>query len=242
MDLFEPIDTFTPFKELNEILHLVMSKNLDSFTKIVSGRGVYKLSKRALEEYPEIEKIQSKGHKYDVGSGAFRILKNIIFSEEKKFDSQISFLGLYNSKRVYYYADEKNFALPDHFYKYKVFIPKSNGSGAIGEVLSTPLIGEPLIGATETFLSIGGFETYTEASNCLKYIKTKFARALLGVLKITQDNTKEKWAKVPLFNFSVNSDIDWSQSVSDIDRQLYEYFDLTPEHIAFIETHVREMD
>ena len=245
--LFEPIDTFTPFKELNEILHLVMSKNLDSFTKIVSGRGVYKLSKRALEEYPEIEKIQSKGHKYDVGSGAFRILKNIIFSEEKKFDSQISFLGLYNSKRVYYYADEKNFALPDHFYKYKVFIPKSNGSGAIGEVLSTPLIGEPLIGepligATETFLSIGGFETYTEASNCLKYIKTKFARALLGVLKITQDNTKEKWAKVPLFNFSVNSDIDWSQSVSDIDRQLYEYFDLTPEHIAFIETHVREMD
>ena len=128
-------------------------------------------------------------------------LKNIIFSEEKKFDSQISFLGLYNSKRVYYYADEKNFALPDHFYKYKVFIPKSNGSGAIGEVLSTPLIGEPLIGATETFLSIGGFETYTEASNCLKYIKTKFARALLGVLKITQDNTKEKWAKVPLFNF-----------------------------------------
>jgi len=224
------------------IIYQDNSKNLDSFTKIVSGRGVYKLSKRALEEYPEIEKIQSKGHKYDVGSGAFRILKNIIFFEEKKFDSQISFLGLYNSKRVYYYADEKNFALPDHFYKYKVFIPKSNGSGAIGEVLSTPLIGEPLIGATETFLSIGGFETYTEASNCLKYIKTKFARALLGVLKITQDNTKEKWAKVPLFNFSVNSDIDWSQSVSDIDRQLYEYFDLTPEHIAFIETHVREMD
>ena len=75
-----------------------------------------------------------------------------------------------------------------------------------------------------------------------KIHQNKVCKSIVGSIKITQDNTKEKWAKVPLFNFSVNSDIDWSQSVSDIDRQLYEYFDLTPEHIAFIETHVREMD
>ena len=48
---------------------------------------------------------------------------------------------------------------PFNFDKYKIIIPKANGSGAIGEVLSTPLIGEPLIGHTETFISIGAFDT-----------------------------------------------------------------------------------
>lgn len=38
------------------------------------------------------------------------------------------------------------------------------------------------------------------------------------------------------------SDIDWTQSVADIDRQLYQKYDLSPEEISFIETHVREMD
>lgn len=39
--------------------------------------------------------------------------------------------------------------------KYKVFVPKANGSCAIGEVISTPLIGTPLTSATPTFISIG---------------------------------------------------------------------------------------
>ena len=43
---------------------------------------------------------------------------------------------------------------PDNLNSYKVFIPVLNGSGAIGEVLSTPLIGKPLIGHTATFLSL----------------------------------------------------------------------------------------
>ncbi|TVW15639.1 restriction endonuclease, partial [Streptococcus pneumoniae] len=66
--------------------------------------------------------------------------------------------------------------------------------------------------------------------------------ALLGVLKITQDNKKGTWKYVPLQDFTVNSDIDWTQSVADIDRELYQKYDLSPEEIAFIENHVREMD
>lgn len=67
--------------------------------------------------------------------------------------------------------------------KFKVFVPESNGSGSIGEVLSTPLIGTPLMSSTPTFISIGNFDSYTEAENLLKYIKSKFARVLLGILK-----------------------------------------------------------
>ena len=46
----------------------------------------------------------------------------------------------------------------------------------------------------------------------------------------------------PLQDFTENSDIDWSKSISEIDQQLYKKYNLTEEEIAFIETHVREMD
>ena len=65
---------------------------------------------------------------------------------------------------------------------------------------------------------------------------------MLGVLKITQHNPISTWKYVPLQDFTGNSDIDWTQSVADIDRQLYQKYDLSPEEIAFIESHVREMD
>lgn len=124
----------------------------------------------------------------------------------------------------------------DNLMKYKVFVPKSNGSGAIGEVLSTPLIGH-----TQTFISIGSFDTEYEANSLLKYPKTKFARTMLGTLKVTQDNKKATWLNVPLQEFTANSDIDWSKSVSEIDKQLYKKYGLSKEEIEFIERKVKEM-
>ena len=159
-----------------------------------------------------------------------------IFSEQETEDS-FKILGRLNNERVYRYIPKKYIASHENLLKYKVLVPAANGSGAIGEVLSTPLVG-----FTDTFISFGAFDTESEAKAMLKYIKSKFARAMLGILKITQDNTKDKWQYVPLQDFTVNSDIDWTQSVADIDRQLYQKYDLSPEEIAFIETHVREMD
>lgn len=88
---------------------------------------------------------------------------------------------------------------------------------------------------------IGSFETEEEADAALRYVKTKFARTMLGILKITQDNDREVWRQVPLQDFTPNSDIDWSQSVADIDRQLYAKYGLDEKEIEFIETHVKEM-
>ena len=75
----------------------------------------------------------------------------------------------------------------------------------------------------------------------MKYVKSKFARVLLGVLKITQDNNPEKWSKVPVQDFTSNSDIDWSKSISEIDQQLYRKYGLSEDEINFIETKVQEM-
>ncbi|HEM4055009.1 TPA: Eco57I restriction-modification methylase domain-containing protein [Streptococcus suis] len=246
---FGAIETFTPYAQLNSILKKVSPLTEQTFDTIVSGRGVYKLSQKALDDFPEIEQIQSKGHKKDIGSGAFRILKDIVFYENVPNDGKeyVKFLGLENLKRTYYWIASEYVDAPLSFSNYKIFIPKSNGSGALGEVPSTPLIGAPLIGApligaTETFLSLGNFSTQLEAENCLNYIKTKFARAMLGVLKITQDNTRDKWAKVPLQDFTSSSDIDWSQSVAEIDAQLYKKYGLSQEEIDFIESKVKAMD
>ncbi len=241
---FGEIGVFTNFSELGTILLKVQSKNEKTIDKIITGRGVYRLTEIALVEYPEIENIQSAGHKNDVGSGALKILKDIVLFESKPIDNKeyVQVIGLLNNQRVYFWIDRRYLSNPVNFEKYKVILPKANGSGAIGEILSTPLIGEPLIGYTETFIGIGAFDTEFEAQAALKYTKSKFARTMLGILKITQDNPRDKWSKVPIQNFTESSDIDWSQSSSDIDKQLFAKYDLNEDEISFIETHVKAME
>ena len=241
---FGAVGIFTAYSELNSILKKVNARTCETLDSIISGRGVYRLSKKALEDYPQIANIQSAGHETDVGSGAFKILDGLIFFKEKPRTKKnyVKFLGLANAKRAYYWTEKQYHNPPESFYHYKVFIPAANGSGALGEVLSTPLIGEPLIGATETFLSVGCFESKNEAEAWLKYIKTKFCRVMLGVLKVTQHNPAQKWKYVPIQDFSSCSDIDWNASISDIDKQLYRKYGLSHEEIEFIETHVKEMN
>ena len=60
--------------------------------------------------------------------------------------------------------------------------------------------------------------------------------------KVTQDNKKAVWEFVPLQDFTENSDIDWSKSIPEIDRQLYAKYKLSSDEIEFIESHVQEMN
>ena len=64
---------------------------------------------------------------------------------------------------------------------------------------------------------------------------------MLGILKITQDNTAVKWRFVPLQDFTQDSEIDWSKSIPEIDQQLYKKYGLDEKEIQFIESHVKEM-
>ncbi len=69
-----------------------------------------------------------------------------------------------------------------------------------------------------------------------------FARALLSILKKTQNVTPGNFAYIPLQDFTPTSDIYWSKSIFEIDQQLYKKYSLTPDEIKFIETHVKEME
>ena len=105
-----------------------------------------------------------------------------------------------------------------------------------------PVVGHPNEGHTVTFLSIGKFNSLYEANALLKYITTRFARTMLGTLKVTQDNPRETWLNVPLQDFTEQSDIDWSKTVDEIDYQLYSKYNLSEEEIAFIEATIKPME
>ena len=241
---FVAIEIYTVFEELNTILQKVKAcGEFKSLSAIVFSRTEYRLTPLIHQDYPNAKDDLSNGHLFDMSTNIFDCLP-YIFHDKKPQDTEeyVRICGLVKAKdRVSKWIRRRYIKEPKNFTKYKVFVPKSNGSGSLGEVLSTPLIGQPLIGHTETFISIGCFDTEAEAQSALKYIKTKFARGMLGVLKITQDNPPEKWKYVPLQDFTDKSDIDWSQSIAEIDQQLYKKYGLDEKEITFIETHVKEM-
>lgn len=180
-----PIGVFTIFETLNGIV-----KKIEKHPEF-----------ETFSDYPNAEKLQGKGTKNKIVSKSLTQLDFVFKNNEEK--DHVALLGRIGSERVYRYINKKYLDLPETFENYNVFVPEANGSGALGEVLSTPLIGEPLIGEplighTDTFLSIGNFKTKFEADACIKFIKTKFARVLLGVLKVTQHNSRKTWYYVPL--------------------------------------------
>ena len=234
------IDTFVSFTQLRTIKEKVTSVGEKSLSDVITNRGLYRYSEKVYKEQPEDMKKTADPR---IAPSSFERMP-MLFTENKPDDGNeyIKILGVEKGERRYKWFRKDYVKDVDNLYKYKVIIPKANGSGAIGEVLSTPLVGTPLVGYTETFISIGATDSKQEVIAVLKYVKTKFARTMLGILKVTQNNARATWKYVPLQDFTPNSDIDWSQSIADIDKQLYKKYNLSDEEIDFIETHVKEME
>ncbi len=129
------------------------------------------------------------------------------------------------------------------FNNYKVFISKSAGNpNSDLKVIGQPYIGKPKTACTDSLFTIGNFDNLTETINLQKYIKTKFLRYLVSILKISQNVTQIVYAYVPMQNFTNSSDIDWSKTISEIDQQLYKKYNLTEEEINFIESKIKPME
>lgn len=130
---------------------------------------------------------------------------------------------------------------------WKVFISKADGAaGQLGNPIPARIIGKSELGnpnmvCTETFLAIGPFNTKGESVNVQKYLETRFLRFLVGIRKL-KNMTQDTYSFVPLQDFTENSDIDWSDSIEGIDRQLYKKYGLTKEEIDFIESMIKPME
>ena len=237
----EAIGLFIPNPLLKSIAGKVMdSKGFESFSGNVSTAYEYVFSDAMREEHPEA--IQSLG-KTSLESNVFKVLPSFFFDEKPDDGYEyVRILGTEGNRRAFKYIRRDYVKSSDRLDKWKVLVPAANGSGAIGEKLSTPLIGAPLIGQTQTFLSIGSFETENEAEACLKYVKSRFLRCMLGVLKVTQNNKRDKWACIPMQDFTSHSDIHWNESIADIDAKLYRKYNLSDGEIEFIAKNIKEME
>ena len=219
---------FIPYAELASILEKVQNRTIDlenyNIQKIVSVRKPYGLRTDFL-------KNQSKYGLPPV-------------HQERLKDDDLEIFGLgAGNKRISRFMP-KDYPLPagrGAVHCWKVFMPYAYGCGAIGEEIPSPILGSPIQICTETYLRIGKLKTEDEAKALLKYLKCKFFRAMVGVLKTTQHSTTT-FKFVPLQNFTSQSDIDWNKSIAEIDQQLYKKYGLSEKEIAFIETKVRAME
>ena len=241
---FGKIGKFVSYPELNVIRNKVWREEQDSIRTIIYSQNKFNLD-MLYNDYPEYRSI--------IGSnGKDRRFRQIImerldaFTEEKKETNSIRVLGLIKRARAYRYIPQKYVEDEIWIDKYKVFVPFSNGaSGTLGDeparMISKPVLGMPGDGITQTFIGFGVFDSQFEAEALLKYIKTKFCRILLAILKVTQGNKSETWEYVPMQNFSRTSDIDWDKSIEEIDNQLYRKYALSEEDVAFINRRIAEI-
>ena len=241
---FGSIEVYSQFSELNEIsLKVRNHKQFSPLSNIVYSRTSYRLTDKLHKDFPEAINQLSDGHAYDMASNIFQRIPEVFYDEVPQDGlDYIGIIGRDNNQRVIKFIRKDYVNNPENLDSYKLLLAQANGNGTFGEVLSQPIIGKPGYGSTESFISIGNFTKENEAKSIEKYIKSKFARTMLGILKVTQNGNKPVWKYVPLQDFSSNSDIDWNVSIANIDRQLYKKYGLSAEEIEFIETHVKEME
>ncbi len=127
---------------------------------------------------------------------------------------------------------------------WKVYVPESNNIGTeLNDDNQNAFVGEPETICTETFLVVGADLELDKASskNLCTYLKTRFARFVHSLTKISQHGTSKTYKYVPLQGFTSESDIDWSKSIEEIDQQLYTKYKLSKEEIEFIESMIKPM-
>lgn len=129
--------------------------------------------------------------------------------------------------------------------KWKVYVPESNNIGTeLNDDNQNAIVGAPLTICTETYLVVGADLDLNDvsANNLALYLKSKFARYLHSIAKISQHGTAKTYRFIPLQDFTEHSDINWSKSIPEIDQQLYRKYNLSAEEIAFIEKMIKPME
>lgn len=254
-----------PNTELSMVNYFLWDKDFMGNTQFVEhiGDTPYALSRPLFEKNLEIvipqnnivsiiRKIQSIGYTplntITSGRDAFGIVgKNIENrSKPEPFENSVAVLCAY--EQIRYISRSLISKGLDFLESYKVFTSKGNGgAGLLTDGKPVAIIGKSFVGVpnmayTDSLIPFGKFKSKLEAKNLQKYMASKFLRFCVGILKVSQNLYQNVYGFVPLQDFTANSDIDWSQSVADIDRQLYAKYGLTAEEIDFIESMIKPME
>jgi hypothetical protein len=233
-----PIETFAEFDELNSILHKVRESGASFIDGEVSSGRAYAFTQAMHDANPEASRSMSRDAQFRVSTNAFEQLSFLFFETRPTDDHEyVQVLGVIKNKRCRRWIRSDYITGPESFDKYKVALPAANENKKLGW-MAAPEVVEPGVAVTQTFLTIGAFDTEAEAQACFSYVKTKFARAMLYILKVTQHNPRATWRFVPAQDFTTASDIDWTKSIPDIDAQLCAKYGLDPQETAFIDDRI----
>ena len=113
--------------------------------------------------------------------------------------------------------------------RFKILFPKAWGKGDSRTDRLHSFIVSPKSVCTETYLVVGPFKSFKQASNAQSYVKTKFFHFMVSMIKITQNTMKGAYAFVPLQDFNVA----WT------DEALYKKYKLTRKERDFIESSIQ---
>jgi site-specific DNA-methyltransferase (adenine-specific) len=118
--------------------------------------------------------------------------------------------------------------------QYKVLVPYSSpGSDVFPHlILSNPIISEPNSCCTETYLVVGPFKDEKTCKNVANYMRSKFLRFLVLLLKPTQHVTQKTYDLVPIQDF----DKEWT------DEMLFKKYGISEEEIEFIDSLIKPME
>ncbi len=126
---------------------------------------------------------------------------------------------------------EKNIELIS---RYKVLIPRA-GSGSDSfphSILGKPFVVKPNSACSETYIVLGNYDSIEECNNLCSYVRTRFFRFLVLLMKSTQDATAKVYSFVPIQDVNES----WS------DEKLYKKYSITSEEVEFIESLIRPME
>lgn len=211
----------------------------DGFDVIIfDSKALPILTKVMVNDFVSLTSITTGRNPFGI-IGKESSLNKITFDEMREGLSPIRCKG-----NIIKYIDSKKVKKNvDIFNSYKVFISKSAGNpNSDMKVIGMPYVGEKCSLCTDSLFTVGCFDTLFEAESLCMYMKTKFLRYLVSILKSSQNVTQIVYGYVPMQDFTANSDIDWSKTVEEIDRQLYKKYNLSEEEIAFIEEKIKPMD
>lgn len=105
----------------------------------------------------------------------------------------------------------------------KVFVPGAAGTGQDSMILGKPWLATSPSVCSQTFI-YADFDTIEQAKNFISYYTTKFFRALVSAVKITQSAANDVYQFVPALNFNES----WN------DEKLYKLFDIGEEEQIYI--------
>lgn len=163
-------------------------------------------------------------------------------SEDKK-------LTLYASNGKTYIAENEVNKGTEYINTFSVMVSKTSAEhagepskdGKFRVIPSSMCVKKPGEVCTHSYFLIGSYKDRILADNLLKYMKTKFVRFLILMSMSGFGLSKLVLNFVPIQNFELSSDIDWSESIREINIQLYNKYRLNEDEIGFIENTIKEM-